>query len=76
MGSGPVPGTWAGFLELIPHAGLPHPALMQGAEGAWSYLNLMCHALLMPMKGLPLSEETDGGKGRGEAIECKINKKI
>lgn len=75
MGSGPVTGFWG----PSPHVGMPHPVLMQGEELG---LNLMCHTLLMPIVGLPFSEErwrrSGSGKGmvRGKGLGGKKRRKL
>lgn len=66
VGSGPVPATWAGFWEPIPHAGVPSPTLMQGKKLGQPCLNLMCHSLLMPMGGLQRAGGGVDGCDRGE----------
>lgn len=44
------------FWELVPHARLLHPALMQGVELGPAN-NLRCHALFKSIGGLPNSEK-------------------
>lgn len=53
VGSGPVTGVSANFLEPISHAG--------AWGGAWFCLNLVCHVMLTSMGGLPLSEWRNSG---------------
>ena len=69
------PNALADFQEPMSHNGLH---LIQG-EHLYSYLNLICHALLTPMGVLPLSEQQrksrlwqGGGDGKLQT-GCKIN---
>ena len=52
MGPEPVPDAGAGFLNLFPMVG----GLDAEGRRAWSYLNLICHALLISMGDLIPSE--------------------
>lgn len=56
MLTGAVTGAFAGSWEPLPHVQMLFPTLILGEGGAWSYGNLICHALLNPMGGLPFSE--------------------
>ena len=56
MGEGAVPNVWVGSWKPITHTRIALPTLNK-RRGVYSYCNLKCHALLIPMGGPPLSEQ-------------------